>query len=197
MSEPAKDAAPAAAPPKGKGPLIIIMAVLAALIVGGAGGIFFMLKKIPPPGPAAKPAAKEGEAGEGHGEEAKEEAHEGGGEGEGHGGAEAAKGPGDTDGTVVAMQPFVVNLTDETGDPRYLKLGVAVELASKKWEKGFEHQSPRIRNAILLYMSNLKVGDILGPQNRKNLVDHLRTEVQTILGKRGVHDLYFTEFVIQ
>jgi flagellar FliL protein len=181
------------------------MAVCAALVVGGAGGMFFMLKRLPPAAAVKKAGAaaagEEGKEAGAAGSEAKEEAkaepkEEGKEEGK-EGGEHEAKGPGDTDGAVVTMQPFIINLTDETGEPRYLKMTVAVELASHAWEKGFEHQTPRVRNALLMYMGNLKVGDILGTANRKALVDHLRTEVQAILGKRGVHDVYLTEFVIQ
>jgi flagellar FliL protein len=174
------------------------MAVLAALIVGGAGGMFVMLKRLPPAAPAHPGKAGLAEAGKEGGAEAEaaapaEEAKEGGEGGEGEHGDKPA-GPSEP---VVTMQPFVVNLVDESGEQRYLKITLAVELSARRFEKIFEHQTPRVRNAVLMQMSSLKTGDVLGAQNKKALIDKLRTEVQAIIGKNGVHDVYLTEFVVQ
>ena len=198
MAEPVEAAKPSP-PPAGKGPIIIIMAVLAALIVGGAGGIFFMLKKMPPPAPAghaAKAAGGEVEK-DPFGDEVKEEEEEDskkeGGEKEGEGADKEEQ-----HGSFMAtLTPFLANLNDESGDQRYIKMVLAVELSSKRYLKHLDKQTPRIRNAVLMYLSSLKTGDVLGTPNKKALLDHLRTDVQQVLGKRAVQDVYVTEFVIQ
>jgi flagellar FliL protein len=195
MAEPAETSASAAPPPKGKGPVILIMAVLASLTLGGAGGMFVMLKRIPPAAPAhpGKPGEAEGgkEGGAPEAAEPAEEAAKEGGEGEQ---GEKPAGPSEP---VVTLQPFVVNLLDESGEQRYLKITLAVELSARRYEKILEHQTPRVRNAVLMQMSSLKTGDVLGAQNKKALIDKLRVEVQAIIGKSGVHDVYLTEFVVQ
>ena len=165
-------------PPPSKAPLI--MAVCAAAIVGAAGGMFVMLKQMGGHPPAAAAAAG------GHG----------GGEHEAAAAAEEA--PADTgEHPVVTLSPFVVNLTDAGDEPHYLKCTIALELGSTKLEHEFEHLTPRVRNALVMYLSSIKVGDTLGIEGKRKMLEHMRTDLQEVLGKGGVREIYLTEFVIQ
>lgn len=180
--EPKKEEAPAEAPKAGKGPLVIIMAVLAAVTVGAAGGIFFMLKKMPKAPPAVGAAATPAEAAP----PPEEPPAEGGEGGEG--------GPAES---VITMAPFIVNLEDEGSDAHFLKVTIAVELVSPKWAKKFDHDVPKVRNAVLLLLGNLKMSNTQGTQNKKKILEQLRSTITETVGKSTVRDIYLTEFVIQ
>ena len=165
---------------------MIIMAALAAVTLGGAGGIFFMLHRAPPH--IAVPEGGDEVAKEGDKSEKKSE-----------GGHEEAAAPkeGESFPTIKLDPAFVANLTDEAGEQHYLKISLVVELSSAKFEKVLESRTPKLRNAILLYLSGLRTGDTVGVENKKAMIEHLRSNAQDVLGKGSVRDIYLTEFVIQ
>ena len=144
--------------------------------------MFVMLQKAGGTGHAAKPEAA---AAGGHG----------GGEHEGAAEAEAAPDTGEH--PVITMAPFVVNLTDAGDETHYLKCTLALELGSAKLEHEFEHLTPRVRNAIVMYLSSIKVQDTIGKENKVKMLEHLRSDLQEVVGKGGVREIYLTEFVIQ
>lgn len=169
-------------PPPAPSKAPIIMAVCAALIVGAAGGMFVMLQKA---GGGGHAAAK--------GEAAAAGEHGGASE---HGAAEEVVA--DTgEHPVITMAPFVVNLTDAGDEPHYLKCTLALELGNAKLEHEFEKLTPRVRNAVVMFLSSIKVQDTIGKENKLKMLEHLRGDLQEVLGKGGVREIYLTEFVIQ
>lgn len=172
----------------GKGPIIGGVVVIAAMAVGGGVALRNAKAHTQAAGAegAPEPAAGEKPPGESAVPEnaAKAEAepvHEGGEE----------------ESSLVTMAPFVVNLDDDTGEMHYLKCTVAVQLSAPSHNKAFEASTPKTRNAVLFYLSSLKVGDTQGLDNKKKILEHLRNEVREAAGKGAVADVYLTEFVIQ
>ena len=164
-----------------RSPLVLILAVCAAVMAGAAGSMYFMLKKMGAQAPAAgAPAAA------GHQEAKAAAPEEPPPAEEGEGGK-----------SVVTMAPFVVNLEDENGESHFLKMTLAVELKDGKWSPFFEHQTPKVRNAVVLLLSNLKTAQTQGAQNKRKLVEDLRTTVSEAMGKNAIKDIFLTEFVIQ
>lgn len=104
---------------------------------------------------------------------------------------------GEAESSLVTLSPFVVNLDDDTGEMHYLKCTVAVQLSTPAHAKAFETAVPKTRNALLFYLSSLKVGDTQGLENKKKILERLRSEVRESAGKGAVADVYLTEFVIQ
>ena len=176
-------------PAKG-GTGLLIMVALAAAALGGVGGMAVLLTHQGPAGAAAPGASAHGEA-PAHGEH--EESH--GGEshgGEGHGG-----GGGGGDGALVTMAPFIVNLTDDAGEIHYLKTTLAVEVGASQDEKALEQRTPRARNAILLYLSSLRISETQGVANKNKMLERLAELLREICGRNAVRGVYFTEMVIQ
>ena len=158
------------------------MAVCAAVMAGAAGGMFVMMKRVPPAGPAAAGGAAAPAAAEAAPEEPPK-AEEEGGEGAGP--------------SVITLAPFVVNLEDENGETHFLKMTVAVELNGGKWSKYFEHQTPKVRNSVVLLLSNLKISQTQGQANKRKLVEDLKVAISEAVGKHAVKEIFLTEFVIQ
>ncbi len=173
--------APAAAPKAKGGPAVLVMAVLAAVTVGATGSMFVMMKKMNKPVPVASGAP--GAAAEAA-PPPEEPPAESGGEGEG---------PAES---VITLAPFIVNLEDE-GEAHFLKVTIAVELVSPKWAKHFEHDVPKVRNAVLLLLGNLKMASTQGTENKRRILEQLRTTITEAAGKKDIRDVYLTEFVIQ
>jgi flagellar basal body-associated protein FliL len=99
--------------------------------------------------------------------------------------------------SLVNMAPFVVNLEDDSGEMHYLKVQVAVQLTAPTFTKAFETSTPKTRNALLFYLSSLKVADTQGTENKRKILERVRNEVRESVGKNAIADVYLTEFVIQ
>lgn len=174
-----------AAKAAGSNKLMLIIGMLVA--AGGSGGATYFLTrpKEPPPGAAAegKPAkAKPAEGAEDDDD-----------------GEEAGAEEGGKEHPVVNLPPFLVNLGDDFNDPHYLKVSVAVEVDGEGEEAGkaFEGKAPRVRGAVLMYLSGLKLEDVQGVDNRKKIVAGVRKEVRHAAGRKLVRDVYITEMVVQ
>ncbi|MFH1060203.1 MAG: flagellar basal body-associated FliL family protein [Pseudomonadota bacterium] len=162
---------------KGKGGMmkLIIFAVAGLLILGGGGFAvwkFFLAKPDAPP--AAEATAKaEGDKKDG---EAK---------------------PAEKPGTVINLEPFIVNLADATGK-RYLKLTLAVDMKDEAAKKGLEARMPQVRDSILLLLTSKTYADISPVAGKLKLRTEVLRALGNILGASGgVHAVYFTEFVVQ
>jgi flagellar FliL protein len=162
---------------KGKSGLIklIIIGVAGLLVLGGGGFAvwkFFLAKPAEPP--AAEATAKAG-ADKKEGE---------------------AK-PADKPGTVLNLEPFIVNLADTSGK-RYLKLTLAVDLKDEAAKKSLEARMPQVRDSILLLLTSKTYADISPVAGKLKLRTEVLRSLGNILGASGgVHAVYFTEFVVQ
>ncbi len=161
---------------KGGLPLMKILIIAGGVLILAAGGFFgwkfFMAE---PQAPQTKAAAEQAQ---GKGEAAKE--------------GQPAK-----PGTVITMEPFIVNLADPTGK-RYLKLSLAVDAKDEKIKADVEARMPQIRDSILLLLTSKSFADISTVAGKIRLRNEVLKIFNRILGSAGaVHAIYFTEFVIQ
>jgi flagellar FliL protein len=169
---------------KKKLPLKLIIIIVAALVILGGGGFFgwqfFMADDKAAEEPAkGKPAegAKEGEKAGEKGEEAK-------------------KGPA-VPGTVLDLEPFIVNLADPAGK-RYLKLKIAVDAKDEKLKMEIQKRIPQIRDSILLLLTSKSYADIAPVAGKIRLRNEiLKIMNRSLMGVGSVHGVYFTEFVVQ
>lgn len=92
------------------------------------------------------------------------------------------------------MEPFVVNLMDEG---RFMKIGIEVQLADKKFEKLVEERIPLLRDAVIILLSSKSFAAISGPEGKFQLKDELLVRINQAIGQDVVKNLFFTEFVIQ
>lgn len=176
------EAAPAAKA-GGTNKLVLIGGIVGALAVG-SGATFFLTK--PPKEQAAKAKKPAGEGAKEGGAAAEEEDFE---EPE----AEGKEHP------VVNLPGFLVNLGDDVNDQHYLKVSIAVELGGEGEEaaKGFESKQAKVRSAVLMYLSTLKIEDVSGAENRKKILEKMRSEVRHAVGSKVARNVYLTELVVQ
>lgn len=170
---------------KKKSPLKLIIIIVAALVILGAGaaGVWFFL--LPGDEQALEETAQSGEA-------ASQEAEgEAGAKGEG-----AKKGPA-IPGTVMDLEPFIVNLADPAGK-RYLKLKLAVDAKDEKLKQEIEARIPQIRDSILLLLTSKSYADIAPVAGKIRLRNEILKIInRSLMGVGSVHGVYFTEFVVQ
>lgn len=174
-----------AAKAAGSNKLLLIVGMLVA--AGGSGGATYFLTrpKEAPPGQEAKVASKAHAPSEGSAEDDDD--------------GESAAEEGGKEHPVVNLPPFLVNLGDDFNEPHYLKVSVAVEVDGEGEEaaKSFEGKSARVRGAVLMFLSGLKLEDVQGIENRKKIVTGVRKEVRHAAGRKNVRDVFITEMVVQ
>ena len=147
--------------------IIIIVAVL--VLVGGGVGAFFALGK-----------SKDAEEGEEGGEEEGEEGAEG---------EEAELPP-----AVLPLETFIVNLQVKGS---FLKTSIQLEFAEPELPHTIEHDTPKIRDAIIRILSAKAAADILTVEGKEKVREEVKQAVNEALKSDDVTNVYLTEFIIQ
>ena len=156
----AKEAKPAAeseeaAPPKSKKLLIIIIAAVFLLVVVGGGAVFFLKSK--------KASAENPDDEEVSEATIKKEKKK-----DGH------------PPVFVNLEPFTVNLVQETGD-QYLQLAISVEFEEAAAEQSMKANMPKVRNAITLLLSSKKASELAPREGKLKLASELKDAVNEVL----------------
>lgn len=110
-----------------------------------------------------------------------------------------AHAPAESEAVIAEIGQFIVNLRpneDGEGGGGYLKCKVAVEAGSSVHDR-ITKKNVQVRNAVLLYLSNLTSADISGSENMRKIEVGLAEQLNTVLGKDAVPKVYLTEFVVQ
>lgn len=160
------------APAKGGKKMLIIIIVAVLVLVGGGVGAFFAFGK--------SKAAGEGEEG---GDE------EGGDEEGGEGGEEVDLPP-----AILPLDTFIVNLQVKGS---FLKTTLQLEFTEPELPHTIEHDTPKIRDAIIRVLSSKAAPDILSTEGKEKLREELKQSVNEALKSEDVVQVYITEFIIQ
>ena len=162
MSSAAAPAAEAPAP-KGKKKLIIIVLALVLLLVLGGGAAFFLLKK----------KSADGEEGDGSGDETAQVEKK---PKRDHKKADPKHPP-----SFVALDPFVVNLTDRDTD-RYAQIGITLQVEDEKASEEIKAYLPAIRNNILLLLSHKSSEELMAEGGKEKLAQQVLREAVLPMG---------------
>ena len=94
---------------------------------------------------------------------------------------------------------FIVNIGSATSG-RYLKIGVILELKpDKKLQAAGKTMSPeeiRIQDAVLHVLRSQRVEDY-DPQKQDRLKEVIKQEVNKVLGRESVYEVYITNILLQ
>ncbi len=148
--------------------LVIIIAVVLVLAIGGGVGAFLAM------------GGSEEEVAEGEAAAAEEEKQE---------------------SVYIELKPeFVINFRDRHNRPKFLKAEMSVATTDSEVEEAVGRHMPAIRNALVLLLSRQIYEDLVPHEGKEALRQQALAEVQTVLetqiGKPGVNDLYFSNFVM-
>lgn len=98
-------------------------------------------------------------------------------------------------GGLVSAGEFTTNVNDVAGN-RYLKVEVSIEIKDKNSEETINEFMPVIRDTILTILSSKTAAD-LDAQNRDNIKEEIKAELNKKLGKGYIKQVYFTNFIMQ
>jgi flagellar protein FliL len=160
---------------KKKSPLmLIIIIVIAGLVIGGGGAVSYLMFK-------------------GKGAKDKQEVNKKDTDQHGKGGA--------TTKDAVAIykdnkEPltFVVNLA---GGKNYLKADIALELSNKLLEKEIDEKLPKIKDTILMILSEQTAESVADNKGKLRMKDEIMKRINSYLTAGKLENIYFIGFVVQ
>ncbi len=182
----AKDAKPAEAngdapaPKKSKKMLIIIIAVVVLVLGIGGAAAFLLMGKNADHGDEEEVATEKNKP------------------------AKKKKGEKEAPPAYVALEAFTVNLVPEAGD-QFLQLTLSVEVPDAHFADELKTYMPKLRNNIMLLLSDKKASQLLTKEGKEALATELRDTMNAVIeppakGKKSegpIKEVLFTSFIIQ
>ena len=164
----------------GKKKLLLIAVPL--ILLGAGAGLYFtgMLDSVL----GGSSSAEHSEEGDDH---AAADDH-GDDHGDGHGGAS---------GAFIEIPTMIVNLSEEDGTPRYLRLTVQLEMKNSADTSKIEAVMPRVVDQFQTYLRELRVKDLRGSAGIYRLQMELLWRVNQAASPIEVKDVLFQEILIQ
>jgi flagellar FliL protein len=118
----------------------------------------------------------------------------------GHGSSAGTKSAGGNSGSaapaLVALAPFLVNLTGDQGQ-RYLRLVAQVEVRGELSKDELEKHLPEVRNRLIFLLSSKTFADIGSTQGKYDLQAEITKNINETLDGPFIKKTYFTEFIVQ
>ncbi len=100
------------------------------------------------------------------------------------------------EGINFALDPFVVNLTDQ-GANKFLKISVQLELSNVAVQEKAKAKSPQLRDAVISLLTSKSSDSLMNPDGKLQLKDEINVRANQILGPNSVRNVYLTDFVMQ
>lgn len=95
---------------------------------------------------------------------------------------------------------FVINFVDKKNRSKYLKTELSVATKDPEMEAAVARHLPAIRNSLVLLLSRQIYDDLVPNEGKEKLRAEALAAVQGVLeaqtGKKGIDDLYFSNFVM-
>ena len=112
------------------------------------------------------------------------------------GDAETHEDKGKTKTSIIALDPFVLNLADHG---RYLKVTIQFEISDDSLQEKVNSKTPQLRDTIITLVSSKSLNSISSPEGKFQLKDEVLFRANRVMGmeKDIFKNLYFTEFVMQ
>lgn len=102
--------------------------------------------------------------------------------------------------TFVVIEPFVVNLQQETGD-QYLQVAMTLQVADGATAEALKLYMPQVRSRLLMVLSSKKASELLTNEGKRKLTDEIVDQLGEPFSGKGkgpqVTDVFYTSFVIQ
>ena len=94
------------------------------------------------------------------------------------------------------LEVFVVNLAGPA-PARYLRTTLSLGVKSEREKEEVKELSGPIRDAVIMYLTERKVEELLDVKGKAKLRADLVKQVNAAIGKKMVLNVYFKEFLIQ
>jgi flagellar protein FliL len=97
-------------------------------------------------------------------------------------------------GKLVPMETFLVNLAQSRGR-KLAKINMEFEVSSDQVQQEIEKLKPRIRDMVIMIISDKNLAEISSKEGKDKLREEIRNQVSLFLTKGQIKNVYFTEFI--
>lgn len=97
-------------------------------------------------------------------------------------------------GKLVPMETFLVNLAQTRGR-KLAKINMEFEVSSDDVQQEIEKLKPRIRDMVIMIVSDKNFAEISSKDGKEGLREEIRNQVNLFLTKGQIKNVYFTEFI--
>lgn len=136
---------------------------------------------------AAAPAGKHGGDAKSEKKDKKEEKKGGSHAGGGEAGAAA----------LADLQEIVVTLAGDSARPRYLRLGISLEMSDAAYVAEVEAKRPQLRDAVIMALSDKTAAMLSTPDGKKRLREEIHRRASEKLPEGALLNVYFSDLVVQ
>jgi len=95
------------------------------------------------------------------------------------------------------LEVFVVNLASSGQGGRYLRTTLSLGVKSEHEKERIKEFTGPIRHAVIMYLTERKVEELLDPQGKESLRHALHEQINEAIGDKMISSVYFKEFLIQ
>lgn len=99
-------------------------------------------------------------------------------------------------GPTIALEPFLVTVQDEGRKPHPMKLTIAVEFEAAVKEETLKAFTPRIRDAVLVYVRSLQYEDVADPRKGEKMREEILERCRKA-GAVAAERILVTDMVVQ
>lgn len=114
------------------------------------------------------------------------------GEGGGHGGEAGAGGA-----ALADLNEIVVTLAGDSARPRYLRLGISLEMSDAAYVAEVEARRPQLRDAVIMALSDKTAAMLSTPDGKKRLREEIHRRAAEKLPEGALLNVYFSDLVVQ
>jgi flagellar FliL protein len=99
-------------------------------------------------------------------------------------------------GCIYALDDFLVNLYDPSGD-RFLKIKMELEIDNEAVSEEIKVKLPQVRDSVLLLLSSKSSKEVSTVEGKLSLKNEILHRINPMLGAGKIRTIYFTDFIIQ
>lgn len=99
-------------------------------------------------------------------------------------------------GILLPLQGFTVNLAQDKGPRRYIRLSTVLKFSSDSKENEFRAKRPQIRDSIISILNSKKPSDLLEKEGKDYLKEEIKSSINSFLVDGKVVDIYYVGFQI-
>lgn len=100
----------------------------------------------------------------------------------------------------VVIEPFVVNLQQESGD-QFLQVALTLQVPNPETAETLKTFMPQVRSRLLMVLSSKKASELMTNDGKRNLTDEIIDQLGEPFAGGGkgpaITDVFYTSFVIQ
>ncbi|MFT5232966.1 MAG: flagellar FliL protein [Candidatus Krumholzibacteriia bacterium] len=100
-------------------------------------------------------------------------------------------------GVLVSLEEIIVTLAGDASRPRYLRIGVSIEVADQMTADIVATRLAQLRDIVIMTLSNKTADELAFPEGKKGLRDEIYRRVDDKMPAGTLMNIYFSDLVVQ